>query len=589
MTASRLGWALLALLLTALVVTAAATDRKAWPGLVGDEATYLMQAESLAWDLDLRYSRADYDRFVAHWGKAPDGLILQSGDGGKTLTYGKPLFYSLAIAPLVRLSPTRGAPLTNALLLALAAVAAALALGRRVGEAAPLWLAVFVFASVAFGHVFWAHSDLFLMDLVALAFALAYAGAPPRGGQLPDLYSDALTEEGWRFTARWAGAGALLAVVALSRPFYAGLLAAAALAVPVRRRRPGLAALAGGVALAALAALAVNLAVHGSWTSYGGERLGFYSTTGFPEVDFPASTWGQQVAGRETSGSWVASGQLLPYGFKPRVWAWDAYYFLAGRHVGVLPYFLPLLLGLLAFRGTADRWALLAAVLLAVACFFYVRPFNFYGGGAALANRYFLPLYPAFWFLAARPLGRLILLAPAVLAGPLLWPLWTAPGAYPYDADGGYRYVSTLARRLLPYETTQSHLKPAGVDDVVHNGMWVKPLTPDVRPEGGGAWFALRAGATAELLLGRAKPLAEVHVEFAATGPTKIEVGGGRLGDAYFHPDGRTGFQVLLPSPTARHPMWWTDDDVYLYRLLITPKAASAAAAREQRFRILPQ
>ena len=99
-------WAVLGLLLAATLAGALTFDRRSWPGLVGDEATYLMQAQSLAWDFDVRYSRQDYDRFVAQWGAKPDGLILQSGDGGRTLVYAKPASYALWIAPFLRLSPT---------------------------------------------------------------------------------------------------------------------------------------------------------------------------------------------------------------------------------------------------------------------------------------------------------------------------------------------------------------------------------------------------------------------------------------------------------------------------------------------------
>ena len=37
-------WAVLGLLLAAMLVGALTFDRRSWPGLVGDEATYLMQA-----------------------------------------------------------------------------------------------------------------------------------------------------------------------------------------------------------------------------------------------------------------------------------------------------------------------------------------------------------------------------------------------------------------------------------------------------------------------------------------------------------------------------------------------------------------
>jgi hypothetical protein len=166
-------WAVLGLLLAATLAGALTFDRRSWPGLVGDEATYLMQAQSLAWDFDVHYSRRDYDRFVAQWGTQPDGLILQSGDGGRTLVYAKPASYALWIAPFLRLSPLRGAAIANVLLLALAAVLTARVLARRLGPAAPLWVAVWIFGSVAFAYVFWAHSDLFLMSLTAIALAIA--------------------------------------------------------------------------------------------------------------------------------------------------------------------------------------------------------------------------------------------------------------------------------------------------------------------------------------------------------------------------------------------------------------------------------
>ena len=64
-------WAVLGLLLAATLVAAATLDRREWPTFVGDEATYLMEAQSLAWDFDLEYSREDHDRFVAQWGRLP--------------------------------------------------------------------------------------------------------------------------------------------------------------------------------------------------------------------------------------------------------------------------------------------------------------------------------------------------------------------------------------------------------------------------------------------------------------------------------------------------------------------------------------
>ena len=523
------GWAILGLLLAATLAAAATLDRRAWPSFVGDEATYLMEAQSLAWDFDLEYSRRDHDRFVEQWGRPPEGLILQSVDGGGTLVYGKPAAYPLFLAPFVRFSPIRGAAVANALLLALAAVTAGRALQRRtggLGEIAPLWVAAWVFASVTFAYVFWIHSDLFLMCLAAIALALVYGGGPGRG--------------------RWLAAGALLAVVMLSRPLYAGLLAAAALAAPAQARKRVVA----GAAVLALVAVLGSLAVRGTWTSYGGDRRSFYGYTGFPAVD--AVDWAGQIAERGTH-SWV-KGETLRMGFDPRQAGWNLAYYLVGRHVGILPYFLPLLLGFIAFRRGEGRWALVLAVLLAAAVLFWMRPFNFYGGGGSMANRYFLPLYPALWFLAARPVrpapGALAAVLVTLLAAPFLLPLWSAPRIFPLASEGGYRYVSDAARRWLPFETTLSHLKPSGREDFVHNLLWIRLLSPSLSPDGDR--LRLAPGKPGDLLIGSPQPLAGIQLR---------------------KPDGTT--VRLLPEVRARHRMWWTDD-YYLYELKLESRPEGA-------------
>lgn len=584
---SILSWIVLGILLGLLLLGAATFDRSTWPSLVGDEATYLMQAESLAWDFDLTYTRADYDRFVAHWGVKPDGLILQSRNGGKSLSYGKPAFYSFYLAPFVRLAPTRGHALANALLLILTALIATRTLRQALGDAAPLWVACFVFASVAFANVFWAHADLFLMCLTGIAFALAYDGRQVRKSELRDIFEDATTEPVRTFTLRWLTVGACLAAVSLSRPFYAAFFLPALLSVPWGRRRRGILTLAAGALAVGGLSVSSSLALHGSWTSYGGERLGFYGYTGFPEVEIPSGSWPELVAKRG-NGSWVAAEKLLPYGFEPKLTAWNALYFLVGRHIGILPYFAPLLLALLAYRAENGRWALLLAAALAMAGFFFVRPMNIYGGGAALANRYFLPVYGALWFLAARPKGVIPPLALVVVAAPFLSPLWLGARSFPLAAGGGFGYVSSWAREFLPYETTQEQLKPTGQEDVIQSGLWIKPLSPGLKVEADGKWLAAAPEATAELLFGKKTGLETVQVVFAPGGPSTLLVQGGTVLDTTFQPDGASTFEVRLGEPRSDHPMWWTAEDFPLYQLRLRLPERLNGAKVPYRFRLEP-
>jgi hypothetical protein len=556
-----LSWAALALLLAATLVGAVTFDRRSWPGLVGDEATYLMQAQSLAWDFDLRYSRKDYDRFVEQWGVKPDGLILQSADGGRTLTYSKPASYAAWIAPFLRLSPTRGASIANALLLAIAALAAARTLSRRLGPAAPLWVAAWVFASVAFAYVFWVHSDLFLMCLTAIAFSLAYGA--PREDESPETAGRAIL--------RWLAVGALLGLVLMSRPFYGTLLLPAALAVPRGRRISGIASLILGAGLIVLASGLANLADADALTPYSGHRQSFDSKTGFPEVDLPAGSWAGQIAQRGDH-TWRAQ-----VNFDRTQTAWNVLYFFVGRHVGILPYFLPLLLGLAAFRRGEGRGMMILAALAAAFCFLLIRPFNFYGGGGALANRYFLPLYPAFWFAAGRPPARASwAVLVALLATPFLLPLWMHSENYLLAPEGGYSYVSHSAQRFLPYETTLSHLKPAGQEDFVHNAMWIRLLTPSLHPKKEGETFTaieMDESGGGQILIGSPAPLDGVELDVLPPLPKRLDISGAERVTAMPLPGGVAGNLLHFAHPRAAHRMWWTDDPYYLYQLrLEAPK-----------------
>ena len=278
---------------------------------MGDEATYAMQAASLAYDFDLAYERVDYDRFVEQWGRPPEGLILQSRDGGERITFGKPSVYAAVIAPFVRVAPVRGGPVANALLLALASLLAASTLTARLGRWAPLWVAVFVFASVTFAYTYWVHADLFLLAATVSAFALLYRQDRPHGPRaerFDEIYQGGAEEAvGWKVALRWGWRGRSWEWWGRSgrsiwrcccRPSPSPVAAASA---------------SGGRSWAASRSgwcwpwgrppsPATGPAAAGA--AYAGERQGFYQRTGYPDVDFPAQRVGESVR-RWGNTSWI--------------------------------------------------------------------------------------------------------------------------------------------------------------------------------------------------------------------------------------------------------------------------------------------
>jgi hypothetical protein len=166
----------------------------------------------------------------------------------------------------------------------------------------------------------------------------------------------------------------------------------------------------------------------------------------------------------------------------------------------------------------------------------------------------------------------------AALAAPALMPSWRAPRQFLRAPDGGYSYVSPLVQRLLPYETSQKHLKPAGREDFVLSvgagdgaPLWVKPLSPRVRPLGGDGAAGTPAGALevvpglspAQVLLGSPAPIAAIELEGEVTHEAALPA---------------LWKLRLALEPAAVHSMWWTPERYYLYRLDLEETAARAGA-----------
>ncbi|HWN45646.1 MAG TPA: hypothetical protein VNW71_25710 [Thermoanaerobaculia bacterium] len=490
----RASWAILVALLLALLTATLVSDRAVRPPESGDEPTYALQAASLAWDFDLRYSDEDFVRYREQWGARPPGIDLESRDGGRTQVYGRPFLHALVAAPFVRAMPQRGMRVANALLLAAGALLAAWALKR------PLWVAVFVFASVTFFYVFLATADIFLLAVTAAGFALIFT--EEREDSLPSMFEGERAWS-WRVFGRWLAIGLLLAIPVTYRPLYLFLLLPAAVA---RKTRAGWA----GLIVGALGLLALASFVH---AKAGGDPLLV------PSLTFEAD---------------------------PGLLAWNAVYFLAGRNIGILPYFLPVLLALLAARR--DRWALGLGAALAAIGFLLAHPYDFAGFGGGVGNRLFLPLYAALWFLAAKPLRSAWAVVVALLATPFLLPV-------PVSVAG-----------WLPYEAAQRELPGAWISQ---GDLRIKPTSPSVWRAPTGSDFRIAGGETGELVIASPAPLESLELEFDRNAPTQLQANGSEVRPTKLGADGSVTFPVspaLLGSGRV-HPMWWTGGAHHLYTL----------------------
>lgn len=377
-------------------------------GVKQDEATYVSMALSLAYDHDLAYQRRDLERFEGLYHSGPEGVFLKKSRGlgihvrrafpflelwtnpdprTDRLYFSKAFVYPLAGAPFVRFFGLNGLLLLHVLLLTGVGVCGYCFLAARSSPiAAAAFTTAFLGASVLPVYSVMLLPEVFNFSLVFFAlFVWLYKEVAP-GSRLSGQWTDVT-------------AAVLLGIVAYSKPPY-GLVVAPIVVFLWWRRQWFRGVLVGAIAVATAAALfSLNAAVTGEFNYQGGDRKTFYSSFPFesPEATFDtrggyAVTDGEAVQDVLRSSEW------------PVRFAHNVEYFLIGRHFGLLPYFFPGVVAILAWLFSPARHDVWRGLLfLTVATFTVVMllilPFTWSGGGGPPGNRYFLGVYPALFFL----------------------------------------------------------------------------------------------------------------------------------------------------------------------------------------------
>ncbi|MCB1057774.1 MAG: hypothetical protein KDD11_19920 [Acidobacteria bacterium] len=510
------------------------------PGPVADEATYVMMAQSLWHDHDLRYEDRDLVRAYQLWDHGPHGLILFTTDGGATMFYGKPYVYSLAATPFYALFGVQGMVLFN-MVLFLAMAACGWWMWRRQEGLVGLYVAGFFFASTSLIYVFWIQPEVFNMACVFFPVA---------------IWLHLRRKAGWlrRDYLLLAVAGLLLAAVFVSKEplVLFGLPIAVDLALQRRwRALPVLAA----PALVGLVLL-VGLQYHQShrWSPYRDvQRRSFENS--YP-LEMPGDPWALYKG--TNFGSW----NKLPYETNPRVLARDVVYFFVGRHTGLLPYF-PFALFALAlfFVGPRDRsgWLLLAAVAGYCLLFFLVRSHNYHGGAGFIGNRYFASIYPVLFFLPGRLRVSKALIVPFLAAAVWVAPVLAVPVQQIAPEFGLQVHTRTPAFRALPLELTllQGGTIPGYFIRYWNGATWIVPrenfFAQEENPDG--VW--VRGASRSEIFLVSPEPLETLSFStqsVSAINVLTVRAGDRRVKVRYDTAEKRQGTPVSIPlgEPYAR-------------------------------------
>ena len=459
---------------------------RAASGIHSDEATYYMMGHSLAADGDLAYRREDLARVYREFPSGPSGVFLKKGrdlevsaseafpfvevssrpdaDAGR-LFYGKSYVYALVAAPFVALLGTNGFLLLNAVLLSAMMLAGYLFLNARSSPIVSVLLSGgFLMASVAPAYYAWITPELLNLALVMLGYfcwlykEVVEPGAAPRGTR-------------WLLTGRSdLLAALLLALATFSKPSNLPFILPVLVWLAVRKRWAPMAAAACVFALTGALLLAGSIVMTGEWNFQGGDRRTYYAQYPFQDNKIAWDAIGQ---GRATDGV-----EIL---FDRRVFwthlSHNVLYFMAGRYSGMLPYYFPGLFAVAAFllarkKRRPWQWLVLAVAMLEILLLIIWIPDNYFGGGGAVGNRYFMGAYGVFLFLLPPLESIAVTLVPWVVgmlfSGALvLNPFHAAFNPAEHGKQGPVR--------LLPVELTL-----------------VNDLPVNTRPERARVWFGVQ-------------------------------------------------------------------------------------------------
>lgn len=429
-----------------------------------DCATYYGLTSSLAEDFDIEYKPDDIVRIYKDFDGGPSGIFLQQNRETGKLYYGKSYIYPLVLAPAFKLFGHHGILITHALLLGLMLMAATLFLERRWGSSKALLMALaFILPTAAFVFFFWIAPEFFNMSLVFLGyFFLLYKYTNPlEENEKPGVLRGFLLSFWTDYLAI-----ILLGLVAFSK------ISNIVLAVPIflilLSKKKWLPFFAGGVliVLVVVSLFGIRLLVAGEWNFQGGVRKSFHGE--FPLANGKTFETASQVSVETNLGKWE-----FPF-FLEDI-AHNFVYYFAGRFGGIIPYFFPAFLALLLFfifpGKSLNKWFLLLGIIMGAGIYIILIPTNVIGGGGTVANRYFMNIFPMFFFLLpekkndwadkAAFLGGFIFMG-HILINPIYYSRFPA------------HYADSAILRLLPVEFTMLNDLPINTDSSRRRMPWFK-------------------------------------------------------------------------------------------------------------------
>ncbi len=387
-----------------------------------DEPAYFLAAVSLVKDFDIRFDEVDLERGFKYFPFTPiNNLILASDDGWETVYYGKPFLYSFCAAPFVALLGANGILFFNFILFMGMILCGGIWLSQFLDRNIAFLLSFlfFSFSNLA-AYVTWMHPEVFMAS--SLFFSLLILIWKKDSNLFLFL------------------SGAILAMGTYHKPMLvAFILVPFALALSMKKAKIVILWLIGFTSSLILWC-SLSILFMGHPNAYLGlDRAGYkFDTSDDYEKAFSSvreeykkslvpkkgESEGEHKRTPKNSWEWL----LFVPSFPLSLFGENLKYFFLGRHTGMVVYMPFAVAAVLTFVFSKNKnfWKLAVLVsILSVALFFLIwLYFNWHGGGGFIGNRYFVIVYPAFFFLISDSRYTLPLLGSAAI--------WSALFAFHY-------------------------------------------------------------------------------------------------------------------------------------------------------------
>lgn len=356
-----------------------------------DGSSYFSIIQSLAYDFDLEYTRQDIIRIKEQFPRGPVGLFLKKGKDGK-IYYAKSFVYPLIAAPFYRVFGVHGILLCNGLMLFFVILMGFFLLKQFHPQALSLkFILIFVLGSVTPVYIWWMQADLFnFFTLFAGLFFFFYpfhnrywiylspvffclaAFRPPNIIPVGILFLGLLLEKKWKLFLRLAVFGLI----------FLSLL------------------------------VLFNFWQTGEINYMGGERRSFHQN--FP-YEKPEYSFSEKI----NEPRMTADNYFERYFNSPHMFALNSLYYFFGRFTGMFIYFFPAFFIFILFYFQAkDRqdWFIFWGIIASILFYLLITPDNYFGGSGSVGNRYFLNIFPFFFFLGYKQRLMKYLAVPMIAA-----------------------------------------------------------------------------------------------------------------------------------------------------------------------------